>query len=225
MVKLFSDAEFQSASSTDRLPLKCRHCNNVFLQTKKYITRVLKNNGKGHSADFCSKSCSNTFRNTQQHSRPNLDYVCKNCGHIFQDKCARSFCNRSCSAIYHNKNKTHGTRRSKLEVFIEKELTLLYPNLEIHFNRKDAINSELDIYIPSLKLAFELNGIFHYEPIYGVEKLTKIQTNDDRKFQACLEKNIELCIIDASSLKYFKEHNVRKFLDIVNEIIIMKTDK
>jgi len=50
---------------------------------------------------------------------------------------------------------------------------MLYPDLVIHFNKKDAINSELDIYIPSLKLAFELNGIFHYEPIFGKENFLK----------------------------------------------------
>ena len=85
-----------------------------------------------------------------------------------------NFCSRSCSATFNNKNKTYGTRRSKLEVFLEKELIKLYPDLLFHFNRKDTINSELDIYIPSLKLAFELNGIFHYEPIYGDNKLSPL---------------------------------------------------
>jgi hypothetical protein len=98
----------------------------------------------------------------------------------------------------------------------------LYPNLEFHFNRKDAINSELDIYIPTLKLAFELNGIFHYEPIYGSEKLDQIKNNDSRKYQACIEKNIELCIIDSSGLKYFKPEKCQKYLDIITNIINTK---
>ena len=81
---------------------------------------------------------------------------------------------------------------------------MLFPSLEFHFNRKDTINSELDIYIPSLKIAFELNGIFHYEPIYGPEKLGQINNNDERKMQACIEHGIELCLIDVSTLTYFK---------------------
>ena len=63
-------------------------------------------------------------------------------------------------------------------MWLEEQLTSLYPKLDIHFNRKDTIGSELDIYIPSLNLAVELNGIFHYEPIFGKDKLSKIKTND-----------------------------------------------
>ncbi len=130
-----------------------------------------------------------------------------------------NFCSQSCAAIYNQSHKTHGYRRSKLEIWLEVELNKLYPSLEIHFNRKDAINSELDIYIPSLKLAFELNGIFHYEPIYGEEQLKKIKNNDTRKYQACLERGIELCIIDTSKIKYFKESTSKPILDIISKII------
>jgi hypothetical protein len=73
-------------------------------------------------------------------------------------------------------------------------------------------------------LAFELNGIFHYEPIYGDNKLEQIQNNDNRKFQACLEKNIELCIIDTSQLKYFKEKNCLKYLEIVQSVVGNRLD-
>lgn len=134
-------------------------------------------------------------------------------------KSKNHFCSRSCAATYNNQNKTYGIRRSKLEIWLEEHLIALYPNLEIHFNRKDTIGSELDIYIPSLKLAFELNGIFHYEPIFGNDKLQKIQENDSNKFQKCQEHGISLCIIDTSSQKYFKPKSSQKFLDIITEII------
>jgi hypothetical protein len=101
-------------------------------------------------------------------------------------------------------------------------LHINFPSLNIKYNNKDAINSELDIYIPSLKLSFELNGIYHYEAIHGEEKLTKVQNNDARKFQACLEKGIELCIVDTSSLKYMKESNAIKFFNIISNIIKQK---
>lgn len=133
------------------------------------------------------------------------------------------FCTKSCAAKYNNTHKTTGNRRSKLEVWLEKKLTEQYSDIELHFNKKDAIDSELDIYIPSLKLAFELNGIYHYEPIHGIELLSKIQNNDNRKFQACIERGIELCIIDASSLGYFKEQNALPYLVIITGIINKKT--
>jgi len=97
------------------------------------------------------------------------------------------FCSSSCTAQYNAEGiKLGAAERSKLEKWIEPQLQDFYPELEFHFNRNDTINSELDIYIPSLKLAFELNGVFHYEPIFGAELLNKISNNDKRKFQAVL---------------------------------------
>ena len=116
-----------------------------------------------------------------------------------------NFCCQSCAAKWHNAHKTTGTRVSKLELWLQTQLPLLYPSIDFHFNKTDAINGELDIFIPSLKLAFELNGIFHYEPIYGPEKLSKTQTNDHRKMIACAEHGIELCVMDVYHFKYFKE--------------------
>lgn len=134
----------------------------------------------------------------------------------------KMYCSRSCAATYNNTHKTVGIRRSKLEAYIEEQLIVLYPDLEIHFNRKDTINSELDIYIPSLKLAVELNGIFHYEPIFSLEQLTRSQNNDQRKMQACIERGIELCVIDTSHQTYFKPASSMQFLDIIVNLIKRK---
>jgi len=67
-----------------------------------------------------------------------------------------------------------------------------------------------------------LFGFFHYEPIYGAQKLLDIQNNDSRKFQACLEKGIEFVTIDSSALKNFKIKNATKYLDIIKNIIDAK---
>ena len=133
-----------------------------------------------------------------------------------KSKSGNLFCSKSCSTKYNNENKKSGSRRSKLEMWIEEQLKNKY-EFEIIFNGKDTINSELDIYIPSLKLAFELNGIFHYEPIYGDEKLKTIKNNDNKKFQACLERKIELCVIDTT------KKNDKKYLEIINTIIKLKS--
>lgn len=134
-------------------------------------------------------------------------------------KTPNHFCSKSCAGIYHNLHKSYGTRRSKLEKYLEDQLTVLYPKLTILFNKKEIIGSELDIYIPILNLAFELNGIFHYEPIFGKDKLEKIENNDQLKFKACIENKINLCIIDVSNQKGFSVKSSKKYLDIIINII------
>lgn len=215
----FTNLEYEKSKSTQPLSCICYNCNKSFPVLKKYITYELKHKRNRHK--FCSKKCYDDYQSS------NLTVHCTNCNtilktkksYIDKSKSGNLFCSQSCAATYNNTHKKHGTRKSKLEKWLESKLTEHYPNLEFHFNRKDAINSELDIYIPELKLAFELNGIFHYEPIFGEDKLQKIQNNDNRKFQACLEHGIELCIIDVSQLKYFKEKNAQKYFNIIKTII------
>ena len=182
--------------------LTCCYCQQLFF-VKPQRYRSAKWNFKTIGLKYyCSKPC---MHHNRGHELP-IKVKCMNCQTEFLKqacelkKTPNSFCNRSCAATFNNTHKKHGTKRSKLEVYLEEQLVIKYPTLDFCFNKKDAINSELDIYLPSLKLAFELNGIYHYEPIHGQKKLDQIQNNDNRKFQACLEKHIELCIIDTSSL-------------------------
>lgn len=171
---------------------------------------------------MCSLKCTGLMRTTKN----TLNVTCNQCGKEMTRTLSsigkNNFCNHTCAATYSNQNKTHGTRVSKLEKFIQEKLPLKFPNLEIHYNCKDAINSELDIYIPSFKLAIELNGIFHYEPIYGSDKLSQIQNNDTRKIQACIERGIEFCIIDISKITYLKESTALPILKIIEDLINLK---
>lgn len=218
MIPLFTEFEFENAKYCDNLNLKCENCGKTFCYPKKKIKFELKH--KRGRLKFCLNFC---FDNKQTNK---IKINCKQCNkEVLKTKSQlreNSFCSSSCSATYNNTHKKFGVRRSKLEKWLEKNLIQTYPNLEIHFNRKDTINAELDIYIPSLGVAFELNGIFHYEPIFGENKLKFTQINDSRKFQACLEKQIELCIIDVSKETYFKEHSSKKYLEIINNIINSK---
>jgi len=213
MIPLYTQEEFILAKSSDKLPLQCEHCGKTFYTQK----RIIKD--KRGVKKFCSFSC--LGKSTLQKTTIN----CKLCNKEFLIKKSQlkkgknHFCSISCNAQYNNSHKTHGTNRSKLEIWIEKKLSELYPNLKILYNDTTAINSELDIYIPKIKLAFELNGIFHFEPIFGNEKLEKSKNNDNKKFQKCIKSKISLCIIDTSTQKYFKENSSKKYLDIITNII------
>jgi hypothetical protein len=54
---------------------------------------------------------------------------------------------------------------------------------------------EVDVAIPSLKLAIEWNGIVHFKPIYGEDKLLKVQNKDTEKLKIAANKNINLIVI------------------------------
>ena len=222
MKMLFDINILNMCKSLDLLPLKCKFCLRTFFIYAKFIKSIVKHKNEMHKYNFCSQYCAHEAIKT---------YIkCGECGEIVQkqtkeirkSKSGKNFCSMSCSASYNNKHKITGTRRSKLEIWIQNQLTITYPNLSIEYNCKNCINSELDIHIPSLNLAIELNGIFHYKPIYGLEKLKSIQNNDCRKFQACLENNIEFVIIDVSKLIHFKEKKAIKYLNIITTIIDQK---
>lgn len=221
MKSLYTESEFKEAKSRQLLPLQCLNCGNTFYKPKHNISANLSGNPR-FNMDYCSNQC------RRLHLTPPVMVFCHQCKQLFAKqpkeikKSNHHFCSKSCAAKWNNTHKTKGTRISKLEKWLQTKLPLLFPYLEFHFNRKDAINGELDIFIPSLRLAFELNGIFHYEPIYGKDKLAKMQNNDARKMQACIERGIELCIIDVSVQKYFKEQSAKKFLTIIQDVINLK---
>jgi hypothetical protein len=218
MKPLYTTEQYSQAKGKNLLSFECCNCKKIFQRTKTTIKYEVK---RGRSIKYCSPSCKIKKSNTSV-----ID-VCGFCGakctrkltEYLSSKSGKIFCSHSCSAKYNNTHKVSGCRRSKIEIWIEEQLKALYPNLDIAFNDKTTINSELDIYIPSLSLGFELNGIFHYEPIYGQEKLKQIQRNDQNKFFLCQQHNISLCVIDISSMVHFKPLKAQKFLDIICNII------
>lgn len=223
IVEIGGVVELTHIKSHDEVLLTCGYCGKSFTKKKDYMYTNNKAHPNKNKNYFCSRECVNSFKFGIE--RFPKDVVCLQCGkHFFKKniefkKTKLSFCSRSCSAIYHNANKIVGTRVSKLELYLQQKLTKKYPNIVFSFNDKQTIKSELDICIPDLKLAFELNGIFHYESIFSESKLKQIQNNDNNKFQKCIEKGISLCVIDTSQQKHFTEKSSQKYLDVITKIL------
>jgi len=84
-----------------------------------------------------------------------------------------------------------GKEGSKLEKFLQKELTSEGYKIEVH--KKDLIvnqNLEIDLYVPSLKTIIEVDGPSHFFPIWGEEKLSKQIKSDENKTGLILSKGL-----------------------------------
>ncbi len=190
--------------------------------------------GNGHCHPFCRStvvnkcgSWANAIREAGLEPRFHqpLFTVCANCSTTFYKriceikKTKNNFCSKSCAGFYNNAHKTTGTRRSKLEQWLEAHLGHLY-DFEIIYNKPHpAVGFELDIRVSSIDLAFEINGIHHYEPFYGVAKLNRIQTIDQLKVTRCDAIGIKLIVIDTRAQKHFSEATSWIYLtQICNEI-------
>lgn len=79
----------------------------------------------------------------------------------------------------------------------------IYPGFEVlrHYRPDWLEGLELDIFIPTLKLAFEYQGQQHFHPIEawgGEEALFELQERDKRKARICNEKGVTLITVDYS---------------------------
>src|SRR5690554_4724966 len=201
--------------SRDLVELRCNSCGVLYRKPKNQIQGAIK--GRNQTKNFCSHDCDCTSR------KEKIPLTCTHCDKEFlkipSKVSKKNFCSKSCSASYNNKNKTSGTRRSRLEHYLQEVLEEKYPTLEILFNDKSVLGSELDIFIPSLRIAIELNGIYHYEPIHGYDKLFKIQKNDCEKKCLCDDKGIKLIEIDTRVQKRFSVNTSMQFVTLISNII------
>ena len=162
---------------------------------------------------------------------PKPDSICGACGKniakvnsiVTKRKSKKIFCSKKCELSFNTKYKRYGGKRSYLEIFIEKQLDVKYPTLKIQYNKKTLIDSELDIYIPTLKIGIEINGIYHYKPIYGESKLKYIKKNDRRKLYECKKRNVKLFIVNTNRWKKRTDEDyLNDVIKIINKGLINK---
>jgi len=172
-----------------------------------------------------NKALVEIFGKTSQDSHKPQKVKCEECEttcwkspcQIRQSK--HHFCSPSCSSKYSQKNKQHGTSCSKAEKYIKSKLKQTFPNLDIKYNSRKIIGSELDIFLPDILIAFEINGIFHYKPIFGLKKFNQTQNSDMKKKTSCKNMNIKLYVVDISKMNIFKETETDIFFYQIKLII------
>ena len=200
----------------------CNFCGKEVTRSRMRLRQIILRN---QQAVCCSLRCT-TQLNKQRAGFVIVEKICCNCKNTFKRVNANKnkptydrFCSQSCSASFNNRHKRYGTRRSKLEAYIENQIRVEYPCIKLECNSKTAIQSELDFYFPELHFAIEMNGIFHYEPIYGTAKLEQIQDNDQQKFRACHHAGIELCVINASGCKRNTQAYFDRYWEVARSIL------
>jgi hypothetical protein len=159
----------------------------------------------------------------EKNTKTRVEFICPVCGKILMvtenEFKKRKYCGGSCRNKINNKQ-IFGTR-SKAEVYLEETLKNEFPNLIMMFNDRELLNGkELDVYIPSLNLAIEWNGIYHYKKIRDDESFEKTTNKDKQKISDCVKLNIELYVVkDLTSGKKFIKEETKKIIKFVKQKI------
>ncbi len=213
------------------ITLTCSVCGKEFVRTN---TLYKNTNTKLNKLPVCSRKCvaikrQQIWAQNPTYSAKHIEINCRHCSKkiIRLEKDHRSsqlkrgclpFCSKSCVGKYMSKFRIPYFR-SKLEIWIEEKLTEQFPTLVIKYNDRLTIDGELDIYIPSLELAFEINGICHYQPIYGQKVFAYRQIKDKEKIKECTTKRIELYTIDCRNSKFSDKIKSQSYLDFITQKI------
>jgi very-short-patch-repair endonuclease len=114
-------------------------------------------------------------------------------------------------------------RGSKIELYLFDRLIedgYLPDKHKDHFLQNEKLH--IDLYIPSCRVAIEIDGPMHFEPIFGEEKLQKRQAADSQKNGLILSAGMALIRV-----KLVKRHSQRYLRDVYNDIseILKKLSK
>jgi hypothetical protein len=156
--------------------------------------------------------------------KDNVIYVekpCLNCGKKRLKKTTKflhypnTFCNKKCSNNFHFDKRIIGNQRSKAEDILSEIILRNHPGMILENNKRDLFPNEsleIDIYLPKLSLAIEVNGPVHYLPIYGEDKLKDVRKRDRRKKKLLKDSNNHLISIDISLLTG-NENRIKRFME------------
>ena len=194
-------------SKNNKITHICPICNISFTRIKGYLRK------RKHEIICCSNQCRSKYWGKIISERNRIIYNCKQCGKEFNRIACRDkrgtnkFCSPSCAGKYVAKNCRTSSKRSKAEVFLCELIKKDFPSLIISENNHNILPSklEIDIFIKHKNLAIEVNGPFHYFPIFGQDYLDKIHNKDIKKQNEILALKINLIILDISNFLTLKQ--------------------
>jgi very-short-patch-repair endonuclease len=112
---------------------------------------------------------------------------------------------------------------SKMEKFLFAHLKDTY-NIMRHIDYVfGAEQFHLDLYIPELLTAIEIDGPMHYEPIFGDDRLEKRQAADSKKNGLCIHAGLNMVRVrldKRSSMRYYNS-----VLEEISKVLIFIKNK
>ena len=103
---------------------------------------------------------------------------------------------------------------SKLEKFLFKEL--LSDGLVVEFHKEQSILNtklQIDLFVPTLNLAIEVDGPSHFEPVWGDDALSRNKKYDNKKTGLMIGKGLFLIRI-----KQEKEFSKARAILVLNKL-------
>ena len=173
--------ECRAENNKRKEELPCGECGKLVERARSLF--------KGKQNIFCDKVCHDLFQDKK------IDCICKECEKQFRlspvyverTQTDHNFCSTECRSKHRYK-----------ETFVEKEFSKMLDAAGIKHERNDRTiikPLELDFWIPDLKVAIEINGPCHYQPIYGEDTLASQKARDKRKREACKALGIKLRVV------------------------------